>query len=79
MRLGFPIPQGMRKKDLLAVGIIAGFGFTVAIFVAGVVFIFPVRQGAAKMGAMLSCVAAMIAVLAAKLLKIKKPAERKGT
>jgi NhaA family Na+:H+ antiporter len=72
VRLGFPMPRGMQKKELLVVGIIAGFGFTVALFVAGVAFIDPVHQGAAKMGAMLSCIAALIAVMAAKLLKIKK-------
>jgi NhaA family Na+:H+ antiporter len=70
--LGFPMPVGMQKKELLVVGIIAGFGFTVALFVAGVAFIDPVHQGAAKMGAMLSCVASLIAVMAAKVLKIKK-------
>jgi NhaA family Na+:H+ antiporter len=78
VRLGFPMPQGMQKKDLLVVGIIAGFGFTVALFVAGVAFIDPVHQGAAKMGAMLSCLVALIAVMVAKLLKIKKPADPKG-
>jgi NhaA family Na+:H+ antiporter len=78
VRLGFPMPQGMQIKDLLVVGIIAGFGFTVALFVAGVAFIDPIHQGAAKMGAMLSCLAALIAVIAAKLLKIKKPPDLKG-
>ena len=78
VRLGFPMPQGMQMKELLVVGIIAGFGFTVALFVAGVAFIDPVHQGAAKMGAMLSCLAALIAVIAAKLLKIKKPPDLKG-
>jgi NhaA family Na+:H+ antiporter len=78
VKLGFPMPRGMQMKDLLVVGIIAGFGFTVALFVAGVAFIDPVHQGAAKMGAMLSCLAALIAVIAAKLLKIKKPADLKG-
>jgi NhaA family Na+:H+ antiporter len=72
VRLGFPLPQGMQKKELLVVGIISGFGFTVALFVAGVAFIDPVHQGAAKMGAMLSCVAGLIAVMIAKLLKIRK-------
>jgi NhaA family Na+:H+ antiporter len=72
VRLGFPMPRGMQLKELLVVGIIAGFGFTVALFVAGVAFIDPVHQGAAKMGAMLSCLAALIAVMAAKLLKIQK-------
>lgn len=69
---GFPMPHGMHAKELLVVGIIAGFGFTVALFVAGVAFIDPVHQGAAKMGAMLSCGSAVIAVVTARLLNIKK-------
>ncbi len=73
-RLGFPLPHGMRKKELLVVGIIAGFGFTVALFVAGEAFIDPADQGAAKMGAMLSCGSAVIAVIAARLLKIRRVA-----
>jgi NhaA family Na+:H+ antiporter len=71
-KLGFPLPQGMKKNELLVVGIIAGFGFTVALFVAGEAFIDPTHQGAAKMGAMLSCFAAAVAAIAARLLKIKK-------
>lgn len=73
-KLGFPLPQGMQKKELVVVGIIAGFGFTVALFVAGEAFINPAHQGAAKMGAMLSCSSALIAVIAAKLLKIRRVA-----
>lgn len=71
-KLGFPLPHGMRTKELLVVGIIAGFGFTVALFVAGEAFIDPAHQGGAKMGAMLSCGSAVIAVIIAKLLKIRK-------
>jgi NhaA family Na+:H+ antiporter len=73
-RLGFPLPQGMQKKELLVVGIIAGFGFTVALFVAGEAFIDPAHRGAAKMGAMLSCCSALIAVIAAKLLRTRRVA-----
>jgi NhaA family Na+:H+ antiporter len=73
-KLGFPLPQGMQKKELVVVGIIAGFGFTVALFVAGEAFVYPAHQGAAKMGAMLSCGSALIAVIAAKLLKIRRVA-----
>lgn len=73
-RLGFPLPHGMQKKELLVVGIIAGFGFTVALFVAGEAFIDPAHRGAAKMGAMLSCGSAVIAVIAASLLKIRRNA-----
>jgi len=70
--LGFPLPDGMRKKELFVAGIIAGFGFTVALFVAGEAFVDPLHQGAAKMGAMLSCSAAVIALIAGRLLRIKR-------
>jgi NhaA family Na+:H+ antiporter len=73
-RLGFPLPQGMQKKELVVVGIIAGFGFTVALFIAGEAFVDPAHQGAAKMGAMLSCSSALFAVIAGKLLKIRRVA-----
>ncbi len=71
-RLGFPLPQGMGKRHLLIAGIIAGIGFTVALFVAGEAFTDPTVKGAAKMGAMLSISAFPIAVTAAKILGIKK-------
>lgn len=70
--LGFPLPTGMRKKDLLVSGVIAGIGFTVALFVAGEAFTDPVIQGAAKMGAMLSFGAALIAAPLGKTLRIRK-------
>jgi len=70
-KLGFPLPRGMRKKHLLIAGIIAGIGFTVALFVAGEAFTDPGVQGAAKMGAMLSIAALPIAFAAAKLLGIR--------
>lgn len=71
-KLGFPLPRNVGKKELLIVGIIGGFGFTVALFVAGEAFTDPTLQGAAKMGAMLSCLAALVAVAAGRLLKIRK-------
>jgi Na+:H+ antiporter, NhaA family len=70
--LGFPLPDGVRKKELFVIGIIGGFGFTVALFIAGEAFIDPALQGAAKMGAMLSCVAAGVAIVVARSLKIKR-------
>lgn len=71
-KLGFPLPHNVRKKELFVVGIIGGFGFTVALFVAGEAFIDPALQGAAKMGAMLSCLSALLALIAARALEIKK-------
>jgi NhaA family Na+:H+ antiporter len=70
--LGFPLPAGMSKKDLFLAGIIAGIGFTVALFVAGEAFTDPVIQGAAKMGAMLSIGAVFIALALGKLLNVGK-------
>ncbi|TAL23544.1 MAG: sodium:proton antiporter [Nitrospirae bacterium] len=71
-KLGFPLPHNMKRKELFVAGIIGGFGFTVALFVAGEAFIEPALQGAAKMGAMLSCLSALLALIAARVLKIKK-------
>ncbi|HOI16525.1 MAG TPA: Na+/H+ antiporter NhaA, partial [Geobacteraceae bacterium] len=34
-KLGFPLPDGMGKRELMVAGVIAGIGFTVALFVAG--------------------------------------------
>lgn len=70
--LGFPLPSGMKRKHLLVAGIIAGIGFTVALFVAGEAFTDPAIQGAAKMGAMLSIAAFPIAWGAARLSGIRR-------
>jgi len=72
MWMGFPLPVGMERKDLFVSGVIAGIGFTVALFVAGEAFIDPVVQGAAKMGAMLSIVAACIALILGRIMKIER-------
>ncbi len=70
--LGFPLPLNVGKKELAVLGIIAGFGFTVALFVSGEAFVDPVQQAAAKMGAMLSCGSAVIAIIVGRILKIRK-------
>ncbi|MDD2337871.1 MAG: Na+/H+ antiporter NhaA [Geobacteraceae bacterium] len=69
---GFPLPEGMRRRDLLVAGVIAGIGFTVALFVAGEAFTSPVLQGAAKMGAMLSILALPLAAILARLIGVRK-------
>jgi NhaA family Na+:H+ antiporter len=71
-KLGFPLPDGMGKRELLVAGVIAGIGFTVALFVAGEAFTDPGVQGAAKMGAMLSIAAFPAAFVLARLLGIRK-------
>lgn len=71
-RLGFRLPRGMKRRDLLVAGVVAGTGFTVALFVSGSAFSDPVIQGAAKMGAMFSLVAAVLAMLLGRVVHIRK-------
>ncbi|MCE8472637.1 Na+/H+ antiporter NhaA, partial [Rhodovulum sulfidophilum] len=76
LRLG--LPQGMRTADLLVVGCVAAIGFTVSLFIASVAFNSGVTldgidvQEAAKMGALFSFVAALIAFGAGKLMRVRK-------
>jgi NhaA family Na+:H+ antiporter len=70
-RLGFPLPEGMGTKHLLVAAIIAGLGLTVALFVAGKAYEDPAFQDPAKMGAVLSAGAAVIALVVGRMLKVK--------
>ncbi len=75
-KLGAPLPEGMNIKHLLVASIIAGLGLTVALFVAGEAF--PgdsPYQGPAKMGAVFSAGAALLAFVVAKILGIKPQKE----
>lgn len=69
--LGIPLPKGMNARETLVVGMIAGVGLTVALFVSGVAFQEPELQGAAKMGALLSGAAAFMAFFMAAVLGIR--------
>jgi len=71
-KLGFPLPDGMGIKHLVVAGIVAGLGLTVALFVAGEAF--PgdsAYQGPAKMGAVLSAGAGLLAIVVARIFGIK--------
>lgn len=70
-RLGFPLPEGMGTKHLLVAAIVAGLGLTVALFVAGKAYEDPAFQDPAKMGAVLSAGAAIVAFIVGRLLKVK--------
>ncbi|OEF99205.1 sodium:proton antiporter [Vulcanibacillus modesticaldus] len=72
VKAGFPLPQGMEYKHIILVGIIAGLGLTVALFVAGAAYTDPLIQGSAKMGALFSAFVTLIAFIVAKIFKIKK-------
>lgn len=69
---GFALPHGMCKKDLLLVSIIAGVGLTVSLFICDAAFVDEAIIGAAKMGALFSIFAVVLAYLVALVLK-KKP------
>jgi len=70
LRLG--IPDGMRIVDLVVIGFVAAIGFTVSLFVASVAFDAGPVQDAAKMGALLSFAAAVIAIISGKLFRVEK-------
>jgi len=70
---GIPLPEGMSLKHLPVVGIIAGIGLTVALFVSGAAYQGDLisAQGPAKMGALFSGAAFVIALVVARTIGIK--------
>ncbi|MGB0959290.1 MAG: Na+/H+ antiporter NhaA [Halocynthiibacter sp.] len=76
MKLG--LPEGMRIVDLFVIGFVAAIGFTVSLFIAAVAFDSSVIlegssvQAAAKMGALFSFFAAVLAIIAGKIFKVEK-------
>lgn len=69
---GFPFPRGMRQKELIIAALIAAMGLTVALLITGAAFTSGDIQSSAKMGALLSAVAAPMAFVLSKLFRIKK-------
>jgi Na+:H+ antiporter, NhaA family len=70
IRLGFPLPAGMSFRHLVVTSCVAGLGLTVALFVCGQAFVDPSLQAAAKMGAVFSVAAAVIAFAMKALLGV---------
>jgi Na+:H+ antiporter, NhaA family len=66
---GATLPPGLRFGDLLVVGIAASIGFTVALFFATAAFPGGTALAETKMGALLSFVAAPLALLASRVLR----------
>ncbi len=65
-------PAGMDYRHVLTLGMVAGLGFTVALFVSVAAFTVPNSiQDSVKMGALLSFAAAPIAVVMARAFGIK--------
>ncbi len=74
-KVGFPLPNGMGMTHLITASAVAGLGLTVALFVAGEAFGTEAAAdylGPAKMGAVFSAGAALLAVIMAKVFKIEK-------
>lgn len=76
--MGLGLPKGMRTSDLFVIGCVAAIGFTVSLFIATVAFDssamlgdIPVQE-AAKMGALFSFAAAIVAIIAGKLTGVVK-------
>ena len=69
MGIGFPLPSGMKVRDLIMAGYVAALGLTVALFVAGAAFpIDMALQGQAKMGALFSGFVGITAVFIGKAM-----------
>ena len=67
-------PDGMTYRDIVTLGVIAGMGFTVALFVSTAAFAEPGSiQDSAKMGALASFAAAIVAIPLGRLLNVKSP------
>jgi len=71
---GFTRAKGLTFPSLVVLGITAGIGFTVALFFTTAAFpITSIHLDEAKMGALLSFLAAPLALIAAKLLGVMPP------
>ena len=73
--IGFSLPSGMGVRHLAIAGLIAGLGLTVALFVANKAYLGPPFQDPAKMGAVASAVAAVLAFGAARAIGIRRTPE----
>jgi NhaA family Na+:H+ antiporter len=69
--LGARLPPGLTVRDLLVVGITAAVGFTVSLFFATAAFPGGAALAETKMGALLSFVAAPLAVVASRVLRVR--------
>jgi NhaA family Na+:H+ antiporter len=65
-------PRNVRSKEIVLIGLVAGAGLTVALFMADVAFTDKGLQDASKMGALFSAVVFILAPIAGKLLKVER-------
>ena len=69
--IGASLPTGLQLRDLLLVGTVAAIGFTVSLFFATAAFQGGAALAETKMGALLSFVAAPIALLMSRVLRVR--------
>jgi NhaA family Na+:H+ antiporter len=69
-RIGFERPPRLGWADIVVLGVTAGIGFTVALFFATAAFPAGVLQDEAKLGALLSILAAVVAIAGARVLGV---------
>ena len=70
---GASLPTGLRMGDLLVVGVVASIGFTVSLFFATAAFPAGSALAETKMGALLSFVAAPLAVVVSRVARCRQP------
>ena len=73
-RIGFERAKALDIRSLVVLGVAAGIGFTVALFFATAAFRPGVVLDQAKMGALLSFLAAPLAIVLARALRIRRSA-----
>jgi NhaA family Na+:H+ antiporter len=73
-RVGFRRAAGLAWRDVLVLGMLAGIGFTVALFFATAAFPSGVLLDDVKMGALFSFVAAPLGIVCGLLLKVGRKA-----
>jgi Na+:H+ antiporter, NhaA family len=71
--VGAHLPPGLRLRDLTVVGIAASIGFTVSLFFATAAFPEGPALAETKMGALLSFLAAPLALVASRVLRLSAP------
>jgi Na+:H+ antiporter, NhaA family len=69
---GLRMPDGMDNKSLLVISVAAGIGFTVALFVCTLAAPAGPLQDQLKMGALFSAFAAVLTVLLARGLRVRR-------
>ena len=78
-KIGFRLPEGMNKTDLILVATVAGVGLTVSLFMCDAAFSDPAVISAAKMGALFSIAAVLSGYCISKLIRKEPLKEEKET